>query len=69
LLRCRGGTAPSISQSAIAAISDRPILFTFAFREATATGYARSPTASTATGHANRSAFTDLDDGTTYQST
>jgi len=29
-------------------------LLTFAFREATATGYARSPTASTATGHANR---------------
>jgi len=45
--------APSISQSAIAAISGRPILLTFAFREATATGYARSPTASTATGHAN----------------
>jgi hypothetical protein len=45
--------APSISQSPIAAIAGRPILLTFAFREATATGYARSPTASTATGHAN----------------
>jgi len=54
---CCGATAeraPSISQSAIATISGRRMLLTFAFREATATGYARSATASTATGHANR---------------